>query len=159
MRLLFLKPTQMTKDEGRTLLQENGLRATAPRLAVLALLAEADRPLSHSEVLDCLGDTDWDPATIYRNLVKLREVGIAPVASRVDGIDRYAMAGTPGSGHAHAHFVCDDCGRVSCLPAELTESMSLPGPWAASIEKAMVQLRGACPDCLEREASKSAASS
>ena len=140
----------MTKQEARTLLQENGLRRTAPRLAVLALLVEADSPLSHSEVLQRLGETDWDPATIYRNLVKLRDAGIASVVSRVDGIDRYAMAGAPGGGHAHPHFVCEDCGRVACLPAELTESMSMPGPWAASIEKAMVQLRGECPDCRDR---------
>ena len=149
-RVLFSLLTRMTKQEARTLLQENGLRGTAPRLAVLALLAEADSPLSHSEVLERLGETDWDPATIYRNLVKLRDAGIAPVVSRVDGIDRYAMAGAPGGGHAHPHFVCEDCGRVACLPVELTESMSMPGPWAASIETAMVQLRGECPDCRVR---------
>ena len=154
MRLLFRSARGMDKQEVRELLRDHGLRTTAPRLAVLALLAEADRPLSHSEVLERLGETDWDPATIYRNLVRLREVGIAPVVSRVDGIHRYAMAGAPGSGHAHPHFVCDDCGRVACLPAELTESMSMPGPWAASIQKAMVQLRGACPDCLGRQASE-----
>ncbi|MEM8606983.1 MAG: Fur family transcriptional regulator [Myxococcota bacterium] len=144
----------MDKEEVRKLLRDHGLRTTAPRLAVLGLLAEADTPLSHSEVLARLGHNDWDPATIYRNLVKLREAGIAPVVSRVDGIDRYAMAGAPGGGHAHAHFVCDDCGRVACLPAELTQSMSLPGPWADSIAQAVVQLRGPCPDCLRRGGSE-----
>ena len=138
----------MTKEEARKLLQENGLRTTGPRLAVLTLLAKADSPLSHSEVLARLGETDWDQATIYRNLVKLRDAGIAPVVSRVDGIDRYALS-RAGTRHLHPHFVCDDCGRVACLPAELEKSMSMPGPWAASIEKAMVQLRGACPDCLD----------
>ena len=143
----------MTKEEARKLLQENGLRTTGPRLAVLALLAEADSPLSHSEVLERLGETDWDQATIYRNLVKLRDAGIAPVVSRVDGIDRYAMARASGTGHLHPHFVCEDCGRIACLPAEVAESMSMamPGPWGASIEKAMVQLRGECPDCLVQE--------
>ncbi|MEM7246963.1 MAG: Fur family transcriptional regulator [Acidobacteriota bacterium] len=142
----------MTKEEARQLLQGNGLRATAPRLGVLAVLAKADRPLSHGEVLERLGETDWDPATTYRNLVKLRDAGIAPVVTRVDGVDRYALAGATEAGrHSHAHFVCDDCGVVACLPAELTESMSVPGPWAASVDGAMVQLQGECPDCLSEE--------
>lgn len=140
----------MTKDEARKLLHDSGLRATAPRLAVLRVLAQAQGPLSHTEVLERLGEMDWDPATIYRNLVKLRDAGVAPVVSRVEGIDRYALAGARGDGHRHPHFVCEDCGRVAYLPAELTASMSMDGPWAVSIQRAMVQLRGECPECLHR---------
>ncbi|MEM1181736.1 MAG: Fur family transcriptional regulator [Acidobacteriota bacterium] len=129
-------------------LRDHGLRATAPRLAVIGVLAEATRPLSHTEVLERLGDTDWDPATTYRNLVKLRDAGVAPVVSRIEGIDRYALAGDSGDGHRHPHFLCEDCGKVACLPAELTDSMAIEGPWAESIKRAMVHLRGECPDCL-----------
>ena len=138
----------MTKDEARALLHARSLRVTAPRVAVLCALADADGPRSHTEVLQCLGETDWDPATVYRNLVKLRDAGLAPVVSRVDGIDRYAFAQTDEDEHRHPHFVCEDCGRVACLPVELTTSMSIRGPWAASVKGAMVQLRGECPDCL-----------
>lgn len=140
----------ITKDEARKLLHESELRVTAPRLAVLRVLAEARNPLSHTEVLQRLGETDWDPATIYRNLVKLRDAGVAPVVSRADGIDRYALAQSQGDGHRHPHFVCEDCGRIACLPAELTASMAMAGPWAASVQKAVVQLRGECPDCLRQ---------
>ncbi|MEM7049293.1 MAG: Fur family transcriptional regulator [Acidobacteriota bacterium] len=139
----------ITKDEARKLLHGSALRATAPRLAVLRVLAEAQGPLSHTEVLERLGETDWDPATIYRNLVKLRDASVAPVVSRADGIDRYALIGAEGDGHRHPHFFCEDCGRVACLPAQLIASMSMDGPWAASIRKAMVQLSGECPDCLQ----------
>lgn len=153
--LLFQMRSAMsiTKDEARKLLHENALRATAPRLAVLRVLAEAQNPLSHTEVLKRLGETDWDPATIYRNLVKLRDAGVALVVSRVEGIDRYALPQAEGGGHCHPHFLCEDCGRIACLPAELTASLSMEGPWAASIQKASVQLRGQCPDCL-RQANK-----
>ena len=139
----------LTENEARRLLRASALRATAPRLAVLRVLAEAESPLSHTEVLACLGETGWDPATTYRNLVKLRDAGIAPVVSRVEGIDRYALAGAQDDGHRHPHFVCEDCSRVACLPPELTASLALDGDWAASIRNATVQLRGECPDCLE----------
>ena len=86
----------ITMHEARKLLHESALRATAPRLAVLRVLAEAPGPLSHTEVLDRLGETAWDPSTIYRNLVKLREAGVAPVVSRAEGIDRYALASGAG---------------------------------------------------------------
>jgi len=139
----------ITKEEARKLLRENALRATAPRLAVLQVLSEAQQPLSHTDVLTRLGEMDWDPATIYRNLVKLRDVGIALVVSRAEGIARYALVREHDDDHRHPHFVCEDCGRISCLPAELTASMTMEGPWAASIKQAMVQLRGECPDCLK----------
>lgn len=138
----------LTKDEARKLLQEKALRATAPRMAVLQVLAEATSPLSYTQVLKRLGETDWDPATIYRNVVKLRDAGVAAVVSRADGMDRYVLSGDEQDDHHHPHFVCEDCGRVACLPIELTASISMEGPWAASVQKAMVQLRGACPDCL-----------
>ena len=138
----------LTKDDIRHLLREKGLRVTAPRLAVVTVLSEAEGPLSHTEVLQRLGKTRWDPATVYRNLVKLREAGIAPVASRMEGIDRYALAGAEGGGHSHPHFHCEDCGRVACLPEEVVGSFAATGPWAESIQRAMVQLRGECPDCI-----------
>jgi Fur family ferric uptake transcriptional regulator len=61
----------ISKDEARSLLRAHSLRVTGPRLAVLQILAEAKKPLAYVEVLHRLGETDWDPATIYRNLVKL----------------------------------------------------------------------------------------
>ena len=137
----------LTKTKARALLQERGLRVTAPRLAVLRVLASAKSPLSHTEVLGQLGETDWDPATVYRNLVKLREAGLASVISRAEGIDRYVLADAGDEGHQHPHFLCDDCGRVACLPADITAQMSVDGPWASSIREAAVQLRGECPDC------------
>ena len=134
----------LTKDEARKLLHDSALRVTAPRLAVLRVLAEAQNPLSHTEMLERLGETDWDPTTIYRNLVKLRDAGVAAVVSRVEGIDRYALAGAGEDGHRHPHFVCEDCGRVACLPAELAAPMSiLPRAFSTVIPScAMVWLNG-----------------
>ena len=137
-----------SKDQIRSLLLNYNLRATAPRLAVIRVLSAAKRPLSHSEVLQRLGDMDWDPTTIFRNLVKLKEAGLAPVVSRLDGIDRYALKTDEGDIHQHPHFSCDDCGQLTCLPDHVTNTEAFDGPWAKAIQTASVQLRGQCPDCL-----------
>lgn len=137
----------MTEDQATKILRGKGLRVTPPRLAVLRVLAQSAIPLSHGEVVEELSSEDWDPATVYRNLVKLREAGIAPVVSRAEGIDRYAYAEAPDDGHHHPHFYCEDCGRLACLPAEVSISLPVDNPWAASVRAAMVQLHGACPDC------------
>ena len=135
----------MDKSKARELLRHSGLRATSPRLAVVQVLAGHSGPLSHSQVLRRLGDTDWDPATIYRNLVKLTEAGVATVVSNAGGMARYALAhGT----HCHPHFVCTDCGQVSGLPQAIPAPVSVPGRWGPSLRTASVQLQGHCPDCL-----------
>ncbi len=141
----------ITRGEARKILHDSGLRVTAPRLAVLRVLADSEGPLSWGDVLARLGDTDWNPATVFRNLVKLRDAGVATVAARAEGIDRYALAHPKGDAHRHPHFVCEDCGRVACLPVELTASLSVDEPWVQSVENASVEMRGHCPDCLEQE--------
>jgi Fur family ferric uptake transcriptional regulator len=140
---------EIARSEARKILHESGLRATPPRLAALRVLAESEGPLSCGDVLARLGDRDWDSATVFRSLVKLRDAGIAPVVTCAGGIDRYALAAPEGDGHRHPHFLCVDCGRVACLPVEVTASLSADGPWALSVAKASVEMRGHCPDCLE----------
>ncbi len=139
----------LTRDKARRLLHDHALRVTAPRMAVLRVLGKARGPLSHSEVLEQLGQTDWDQATIYRNLVKLSDAGVAQVVSRAKGIARYALV--QGDSHQHPHFFCEACGLLACLPEELTPPMSLDGPWATSIQNSTVQLSGECPDCIHRD--------
>lgn len=139
---------ELSKEEVRTLLRKHGLRVTASRLDVVAVLAKATHPLSCAELLAMDDDTAWDSSTTYRTLKTLVEEGLAVVASRIDGIDRYALTGPGHETHAHAHFVCNDCGEVSCLPELASLSARSQGRWAASVKKAEVQLRGECPDCL-----------
>lgn len=139
------------KQDIKELLKEKGLRATAPRMAVLMQLAAADAPLSHSEVLDIMGDgAECDPATVYRNLVRLTEAGITKIVSRAEGMSRYALAmqDAGADDHAHPHFVCDDCGQVSCLSVEFSMTSSPEDRWKASVGAASLQLRGECPDCI-----------
>ena len=138
---------EFSRDEAKQRIHEAGLRATAPRVAVLRLLAITDKPLSHTEVVEAIGSEDWDQATIYRNLLKLVEVDLARVASKVGGVARYEARGDDDSPHLHPHFSCRSCGSVECLP-----EAKLTGPvdrrWNRSLEASELQLIGECPDCL-----------
>ena len=137
----------LTRDDAKQRIHTAGLRATAPRVAVLRLLAAADKPMSHSEVVETIGCDDWDQATLYRNLLKLVEANLARVASKVNGVARYEARGDDDSPHLHPHFSCRTCGTVECLPeAKLTGPV--PRRWNRSLETSELQLIGDCPDCL-----------
>ncbi len=123
-----------------------GLRATAPRVAVLELLRGSERPLSHAEVVETLGETDWDQATLFRNLVKLAESGFARVASHAGGVARYEASTPGGEPHVHPHFACRECKVVSCLH---DARLHLPedAAWREALAAADLQLTGTCPSC------------
>jgi Fur family ferric uptake transcriptional regulator len=130
----------------KEVLRDAGLRATGPRLAVLAVLRASPKPLSHGEVVDALERDDWDRATVYRNLVKLSEVGLAHVASHAGGVARYEARRADGHDRLHAHFSCVSCGRVTCLEgAELSPPRDRA--WRLALEDAEVQVVGRCPAC------------
>ncbi len=143
----------MTEEEGRSILNKHGLRITAPRLAVLNVLASAKSPISHAKVFDKLKESRWDPATIYRNLVKLCDSNVAVVVSRANGVARYSLAAEHGQHHHHPHFICDKCGQVACLVSEIAISLKSAGRWANALQNSTVQFRGNCPECTEVSAS------
>ncbi len=139
--------TPASREKLRELIHESGLRVTGPRVAVLDLLSNSSHPLSHREVVDTLGNGEWDRATLFRNLQKLVEVGLAEVASRAGGIARYELRkDREAAAHIHPHFACRDCGTVSCLP-DSTLSAPLDPRWREAVLDADFQVVGRCPDC------------
>lgn len=139
---------EMTRQEAKDLIHQAGLRATAPRVAVLRLLTASPKPLSHSEVVVEVGTDEWDPATLYRNLLKLVEVNLARVASKVGGVTRYEARDGDDDPHVHPHFSCQACGKVECLPgAKLAGSVEVR--WHESLADSQLQLIGNCPECIE----------
>ena len=75
--LATMAPRRDDLETLRTAVRNAGLRATPSRIAVLRLLRAAGSPVSHSEVVAELASQAWDPATIYRNLTDLSDVGLA----------------------------------------------------------------------------------
>ena len=126
-----------------------GLRATAPRRAVLRLLASWGRPATHAEVAAALAPDSWDRATVYRNLCDLAEAGLLSRSDMGDHVWRFELtredASTHGHPSAHPHFVCTTCGVVSCMP-----DLALPVehvPAAVRAGRVEVRMHGVCDGC------------
>lgn len=137
-------------EELRTLVRDRGLRATPSRLAVLELLhANAgEQPISHAEVAAKLASGPWDPATIYRNLTDLVEVGLVRRSDVGDHIWRFELVSGNHDAAAHPHFVCTECGTVECLPAMDFVMPRAKTPRAVRQRKVEVQVRGRCDTCM-----------
>jgi Fur family ferric uptake transcriptional regulator len=132
----------------RTAVRNAGLRATPSRIAVLRLLRAAGSPVSHSDVVAELASQAWDPATIYRNLTDLSDVGLARRTDVGDHVWRYEAITGGHQASAHPHFVCTECGSVECLPELEYVVTRARTPRAVRLKRVEVQLRGPCDACL-----------
>src|SRR5436189_2907295 len=106
----------LTVEDARQKLRAAGLRSTTSRVAVLQHVAAAGKPVSHADVADALVPQGFDKSTLYRCLVELADAGLL---GRLDAGDhawrfelRRSEQHTEGE---HPHFVCVDCGKVTCL--------------------------------------------
>ena len=133
------------KDE----IHRHGMRSTAPRIAVLAHLHAAIAPLSHPEIYEALERLGYDRATIYRNLIDLAEAGIVMRSDLGDHVWRFERRqAKAGHSEAHPHFVCVDCGGVTCLPDLAVQVVAASGaPRALRTKQVEVQVKGRCDDC------------
>nr|WP_042184586.1 Fur family transcriptional regulator [Kibdelosporangium sp. MJ126-NF4]CEL16390.1 Transcriptional regulator, FUR family [Kibdelosporangium sp. MJ126-NF4]CTQ94314.1 Transcriptional regulator, FUR family [Kibdelosporangium sp. MJ126-NF4] len=139
-------PTTPDRDRLLAQLRATGLRVTAPRLAVLALLSE--RPHSTADqvaggVREVLGSVSTQAVYDVLNVF---------TASNL--VRRIEPAGSPARyetriGDNHHHLVCRQCGRaedVDCVigPAPCLSPSDLAG---FVIDEAEVVFWGLCPHC------------
>lgn len=133
----------LTEEKAKRLLMEKGLRVTSQRLTLLQALSRIRHPVSHPELTEQLSGEDLDRATVYRNLLSLTKAGLLVEAQLGDGVARFELPRSAGAHDEHPHFVCTDCGDVSCLPSR---AVTLHGV-ATRVRVEQVQLRGLCESC------------
>lgn len=134
--------------ELRDLLRASSLRATTPRLAVLEQLHEHRGPMTHEEVMRRLGADAFDRASVYRILSDLTESGLLRRMDLGDHIWRYELQDACRAiDDDHAHFLCEQCGTVSCLPP--LELRAKAGRLPAVLQGAEIHLKvtGRCAEC------------
>ncbi|MGE0791664.1 MAG: Fur family transcriptional regulator [Sandaracinaceae bacterium] len=129
-------------------LREAGLRATSARAAVLRCLLSTETPLSHADVCAELESLGYDRATLYRNLIDLTDVGLVRRTALGDHVWRFEASSSPHAAEAHPHFVCTDCGEVTCLPGDAIDVKPGRGiPRAVQRAEVEIQVRGRCNEC------------
>lgn len=142
-----------TPAELRDRIRKSGLRSTSARVAVLQKLEDATSPLTHADLADALAPLGFDKATVYRNLMDLSEVGLLSRSEHGDHVWRFELR-RPGHHHddQHPHFLCLDCGEVSCLEDVTVTISPPPGSKKSSIgELTEVVLKGHCGKCSSKE--------
>ncbi len=89
---------------------------TGARMAVMRWLQDAKRPATHAEIAEDLVPLGFDKATVYRNLTDLAEAGLVTRSELGDHVWRFELRDPSHDGEElHPHFVCIDCGSVSCV--------------------------------------------
>jgi Fur family ferric uptake transcriptional regulator len=122
-------------------------RATRQRIEILALLLAAPRALSHLEIeYEVRRAPGMDRVTIYRVLDWLVAQSLA---HRISGDDRVWRFNAVDGEHArqqHAHFKCNDCGKVTCLETALA-ARKVPLPAGYRPQEVELTVKGLCARC------------
>jgi Fur family ferric uptake transcriptional regulator len=133
-----------TDEDLRAALRKAGLRGTAPRLAVLRWMSTTRGPVSHAEAVRGLAS-----ARVVMDLADSRILRRTDVGDHVWRFELRAGRAEPAT--EHPHFVCTDCGEVSCLTGVAVEIQGAPSvPRAIRSRRVAVQLAGRCNACSQR---------
>ena len=108
-------------EVAREILRAAGLRSTPARIAVLIALQKGNKPQTHAELSERLVPLGFDKATVFRNLTDLTDVDLVSRTELGDHVWRFEIRDPNHDRSSHPHFVCVDCGTVSCM-----EGISLP---------------------------------
>ena len=140
-------------------LKGEGYRVTAPRRALLHLLATTREPLSVQEMHTAVnagdekaqGDEDTEEinlVTVYRTANLLVDLGLARRVEFGQGYYRYEREEAQDGPHHH-HLVCQRCGKVEdfhgCDVGKL--AMRLEQESGFKVERHQLELYGTCPTC------------
>jgi Fur family ferric uptake transcriptional regulator len=135
--------------EIRKLLSDAGLRTTSARLAVIRRLRTAKSPLSHAEVAEDLVPLGFDKATVFRNLTDLVDAGLVTRTELGDHVWRFELRRTAHHDEQHPHFVCVDCGSVTCLH-DVDMPRTAQKSWAKIGKVTEILLKGHCNTCVAK---------
>jgi len=132
-------------------LRAHGLRITAPRLAMLRVLASEHGPFSSEDLFKRLRGTRCDLVTVYRCLSAMEAVGVLRRCDFGDGIQRYEF--NEGASHHH-HIICRECRKaeiVDLCVVDGIERMLLARGYAHLSH--VLDLFGICPACQQQTGS------
>jgi Fur family ferric uptake transcriptional regulator len=93
-------------------------RVTAPRRAVIEILARRPDHLTIEEIALAVGGDEAHRATIYRTVEVLAEAGVLSTFRDANSPARFHLASLDDDSR-HLHARCRACGRVVALPVDV----------------------------------------
>jgi Fur family transcriptional regulator, ferric uptake regulator len=107
-------------DQILSRLREQGGRVTTPRRAIIAALLAGDHHVTAEALAEAVqrAEPEIHRATVYRTLDTLTELGVINHVHLGHGAAVYHLAD-----NAHHHLVCDACGAVVELPADVFDAL------------------------------------
>ncbi len=128
-------------------LKNNGYRLTAPRRAVVEIIASSARALTPFEVYDAAlkENPDLGLVSVYRTLEKLEQLGLIQRVHQPSGCQAFLPT---GSGHQHL-LLCQNCGRAVLFDGDELSTLftSVARKTGFKIREHWLQLFGLCADC------------
>jgi Fur family ferric uptake transcriptional regulator len=135
-------------EQALSILRKNRLSNTDSRRAILEIFLQTDNALAHHDIEKITGDR-FDRVTVYRTLQTFIDNGIVHTIPTADNATRYALCRENCSqGHHHdnhIHFICEICGKTTCLDDTLIPSVKLPRGYSATEINMIVN--GVCKEC------------
>jgi len=128
------------------LLMTANLRRTGPRVAILSVLLQTNKPLSQDQIAAKLVPTIPNKVTIYRTLESFCKVGLVHKAFMQKRAWHFELADRCTESQCHPHFTCERCGVIRCLVG-LSVSIAEGLKKGFVIHRQQVRLEGLCPRC------------
>ncbi|GFZ27173.1 Fur family transcriptional regulator [Lactobacillus corticis] len=143
------------EKKARDVLHDHNLKATRPRVRILAyLMSHHDHPTV--EMLNAaINDDQKKLATIYNTLNSLEEIGVVIEIKNGDNSTHYDYFEKP-----HFHIICTNCGTISDVfypnfgqikQQMQNEARSQTG---YTISRSHVEMYGLCPNCQRKLATQ-----
>lgn len=130
-------------------IEDRGYRSTAPRRAIVRVLAGKQEGFTAEEIVSELPGVGR--ATIFRTLKLLMEIGVVCRLNLREGDPKYSLS----SVEHHHHTICVACGNVGEFQAAMVERLmrgmeeDIPG----QIVGHRIELYVTCDRCLEPDGS------
>lgn len=122
------------------------IRKTKSVKTLLDIFEQSEYAQSVVDLVERLNQ-EMNKSTVYRILDRLEDNGTLHSFVDNDGLTWYAKCKDCSSKKhrdTHPHFQCMDCGKVECLPYDI----SIPPVQKHNINSAELLLVGQCEDCL-----------
>ncbi|NLL89706.1 MAG: transcriptional repressor [Dehalococcoidales bacterium] len=143
---------KFNEDKIKSVLRQNGYKATPQRLTIIKEFAKSDRFLTPADLYDSLKNNhpDIGMVTVYRVLDLLDRLGLVCKVHAGGDCQKYKI----NTAEHHHHLLCSHCGMVINFPCDepnLEELMEkITDETGFNIKTHILEFVGLCPRCNEQ---------